>query len=89
MYRLSKTMEEIKKSFRETDLATGRKPTRPAGQDTDFLCVKEAAVKFGVSEWTVREWIKRGYISSWQPAGRKGRILIPLEAIENYTEQRT
>lgn len=45
------------------------------------LSVDEAAARLGVSEWTVRQAIKRGEI----PSRRIGhRVLIPAEAIDNF-----
>lgn len=43
---------------------------------SQFMTVKEAAEYYGVSEKTIRLWIDTGKISAYQPAGRKGRILI-------------
>ena len=49
----------------------------------DFLCltVKEAAKNWRVAERTVRRWAKAGKIPSWQPAGKRGRLLVPLVAM--------
>lgn len=45
------------------------------------LSVDEAAARLGVSEWTVRQAIKRGDI----PSRRIGhRVLVPVEAIDNF-----
>lgn len=45
------------------------------------LSVDEAAARLGVSEWSVRQAIKRGDI----PSRRIGhRVLVPTEAIDNF-----
>lgn len=45
------------------------------------LSVDEVATRLGVSEWTVRQAIKRGDI----PSRRIGqRVLVPVEAIDNF-----
>ena len=41
------------------------------------LSIKEAVEKAGVSETTIRRWVKRGILKAVQPSGRKGLILIP------------
>lgn len=56
--------------------------TTPAS-DRVALSVDEAAARLGVSEWTVRQAIKRGEI----PSRRIGhRVLIPADAIDRFFE---
>jgi excisionase family DNA binding protein len=58
--------------------------------DTDqprvALSVDEAAARLGISEWSVRQAIKRGEI----PARRVGnRVLVPVDAIDNFFNSET
>src|SRR6266851_1789831 len=47
------------------------------------LTIQQAAQWFEVHPNTVRNWIARGRIPAYQPAGQYGRILIPLEALRS------
>jgi excisionase family DNA binding protein len=62
------------------------KPTRKAGgtrppSQPQFITIAEAAVRLGVSEKTVRRWIRDGKL----PAVRMGsQIRIPLGALLHF-----
>ena len=45
--------------------------------DAKFMSPKQAAAVFGVSLSTMMRWIKDSRIETVQPAGPRGRILIP------------
>jgi len=45
------------------------------------LSVDEAAARLGVSEWSVRQAIKRGELASRRLGNR---VLVPVEAIDNF-----
>lgn len=45
------------------------------------LSVDEAAARLGVSEWTIRQAIKRGELTSRRIGHR---VLVPVEAIDNF-----
>lgn len=47
----------------------------------EFESVAAYARRMGVSEWTVREWIKKGRVRAEQPAGRNGSYRIPVERL--------
>lgn len=48
----------------------------PPRVSVKLLRVKEFAQLYGVSESTVREWIKKGKVQFEQPAGKRGRIFL-------------
>jgi excisionase family DNA binding protein len=45
--------------------------------DEEYYCVKEVAAMLGVTEITVRRWLRSGAIGSTQIGGPGGKILIP------------
>lgn len=47
----------------------------------EFESVAAYSRRMGVSEWTVREWIKKGRVRAEQPAGRNGSYRIPVERL--------
>jgi len=47
-----------------------------------FLSVEQFAAISGISKVTVRRLISDGRLPSWQPGGKRCRILIPRSAIE-------
>src|SRR5262249_11701781 len=51
----------------------------------DVLTVQETAQRLGVHANTVRKWVRSGYIPSGQPAGARGRILIPSSVLRSLT----
>src|SRR5216684_5130376 len=48
-----------------------------------YLTIQQAAKWFEVHPNTIRNWVARGRIPAYQPAGQYGRILIPLEALRS------
>ncbi len=48
----------------------------------DHLTVAEVAIRFDVSECTVRRWAKAGRLRAFQPAGSHGMYRFPLDCIE-------
>jgi len=46
-----------------------------------FLSPTEFSQLAGVSLATVHRYLKRGLLACWQPAGKRGRILIPISAL--------
>lgn len=46
-----------------------------------FLSPAEFSQRAGVSLATVHRYLKRGLLPCWQPAGKRGRILIPISAL--------
>lgn len=46
-------------------------------KQSDYVSPKVAAVLLDVHRVTVMRWLKLGKLSSRQPFGRRGRILIP------------
>ena len=51
-----------------------------------FLSVEDFVVQTGISDATVRRWLKRGKLPHVQPAGRHSRILIPADALERMAK---
>jgi excisionase family DNA binding protein len=47
-----------------------------------FLGVEEFAQATGLSEQTVRRYLKKNRLPFVQPAGKRGRILIPFTALK-------
>lgn len=54
-----------------------------------MLTVSESASYLNVSESTVRRLLKWGDLEFIQPAGRKGKILITIEALEKFKRENT
>lgn len=50
--------------------------------DEQWISPREAARRLGVSEPTLRRYLRSGHIPFYQPAGKKGRILIPLSRLK-------
>ena len=48
-----------------------------------FLSPSEFSRRSGLSLATVHRYLKRGLLPCWQPAGKRGRILIPISALES------
>ena len=59
-----------------SDLVLPADPEPKAAVGVKRLRVKEYAQRYGVSESTVREWIRNGKVKFEQPAGKKGRIFL-------------
>jgi len=49
-----------------------------------FLAVDEFSMATGLSESTVRRYIKKDRLPFTQPGGPRGRILIPAEALTSH-----
>jgi excisionase family DNA binding protein len=56
------------------------------GQDKRLLSVGETAARFGVSPWTVRDWIAQRKLTRVK-IGR--RVLVPESEIERVIERGT
>jgi len=52
-----------------------------------FLTVAEVAERIGMSQDTVRDAIRRGHLRAFQPGGRRGRLLIPLDAFADWVSK--
>jgi hypothetical protein len=48
-----------------------------------FLSPREFSWGSGLSLATIHRYLKRGLLPSRQPAGKRGRILIPISALES------
>jgi hypothetical protein len=57
-------------------------PGSPASQELVYCSVEEFALRSGLSVSTVRRYLKAGKLLHRQPGGPRGRILIPLSALE-------
>src|SRR5262245_5789767 len=53
--------------------------------DREAVSVQEAARRLGVHPNTIRNWIRSGNLEAHQPAGRRGRVLIPTAALRSLT----
>jgi len=58
---------------------SGLQPTQPPSKA--FLDVEEFSLLTGLSEQTVRRYLKSNRLPFVQPAGPRGRILIPVTAL--------
>jgi excisionase family DNA binding protein len=60
-----------------------------AEQERIALSIAEAAEQVGMSEKTIRDWIKAGKFPAVQLGGRKGRWLVPVDALRRWLDDRS
>ncbi|SRR5579885_2633856 len=53
-----------------------------------YLTATKAAERLGVSEKTVRRWIKERKLTAHHPGGVKNRFAIPEDEVENLVRER-
>jgi excisionase family DNA binding protein len=54
--------------------------------DRRFLSPGEFSALSGLSLATVHRYLKSGRLPYWQPRGRRGRILIPADALQTLAK---
>lgn len=58
--------------------------SHPEAQPRVALSVDEAAARLGVSEWSVRQAIKRGELRSRRIGHR---VLVPVDAVDHFFDE--
>ena len=53
----------------------------------EYFSVAEFAQRTGLSETTVRRYLKKGLLPRYQPGGRRSRVLIPAAALTETREK--
>jgi hypothetical protein len=64
------------------DVDAGGKPDR----NRRYLNIEELSTQTGLSTATIHRLKTQGKIPFYQPAGKRGRLLFPVDAIERATE---
>ena len=54
---------------------------------TNYITVRRAAELAGVSQWTIRKWIKKGRLQAKQRGGECGHLLIDTTSLMDLLEQ--
>jgi excisionase family DNA binding protein len=57
------------------------------GMTSTLLTVPEVAARLRVSEWTVREWLRRGRLQGLRPGGTKAGWRIDEADLERFLEK--
>jgi excisionase family DNA binding protein len=50
----------------------------------EFLTLREVAERVRVSEYTAREWLKKGLLKGVKPGGASGRWRIRQDALDEF-----
>lgn len=78
--RTERSIQEIGVSL--VDKAGATREQRGIG--LGYYSIKEASVITGLSESTIRRYVRTGVLRSWQPAEKGGRIMIPASELTKY-----
>lgn len=87
---VAEEIERTERSIRELDnpgVAKASVPSSESRVSLDRYSIKEVSVITGMSESTIRRYVRDGILKAWQPAEKGGRIMIPASELTKYSNR--